>query len=481
MSSQAPRAPRGARILMLAQVAKAGTLFLGVIFLSRLLSPTEFGLVAVPISLVGIGEILRDMGLSTAATTHPNLSNAVRDVLFWLNVAIAVALSIIVIVIAPILAGIFDNPAISEVLPWLCIVFLANGLAAQYRADLTRRMKFGAMALADSAGSLGGVFAAIIGAYLGASYWALIIQQATNAALVMLILIAAGRWIPKLPTRTGEARGILRFGINVSVSQALIYAGNNVDTLALGYWSGSRQLGYYTRSFQLSVQPFVLLKQPANSVALPLLSRRAAAGSGLLSAALLGQKIVAYTIVPAALLLAACSGPLVVILLGEQWVSAVPIVSLLAIASAIQQVVSVSNWLMLATHAGATLRRYSLVSLVIKVIAILLTAPHGPVATATGYLVAAAVSSPLALWWACRAAHVSLVDVFKSMSRPVVVGTLATISGLLASAATIGFSLAVWTTASCVAFLLVYVAALSIKPVRRDLQDVISVLLRRSR
>ncbi|MGO2112115.1 MAG: oligosaccharide flippase family protein [Pseudoclavibacter sp.] len=81
MSVTQARAPGGARLLMLAQVAKAGTLLLGVIVLSRLLEPMEFGIVAVAIALVGIAEILRDFGLPSAAMTYPAPSKGLRDFL----------------------------------------------------------------------------------------------------------------------------------------------------------------------------------------------------------------------------------------------------------------------------------------------------------------------------------------------------------------------------------------------------------------
>ncbi|MGW9112847.1 lipopolysaccharide biosynthesis protein [Microbacterium sp. NPDC055683] len=482
MSDTTPSAPRGARTLMLAQIAKAATLFLGVFVLSRILTPTEFGLVAVPIALVGIGEILRDLGLSAAATTHPDLSREARDLLFWVNVGVAIVLSGAVLLLAPILADAFDNNTIATALPWLSIVFLLNGISAQYRADLNRRMRFGSMALADSSGALGGVAIAIFVALAGGSFWALIVQQISNSLIVGLVVIVACRWLPGLPRRANGAKKLLTFGLSVSWSQALIYAGNNVDTLALGYWSPAQQLGYYTRSFQLAVQPFVMLKQPATAVALPLLSRRAADPSTFSSAAVRGQKLVAYTIVPAALLLAGAAEPLVALILGDQWLPAVPIVIALAAASATQQLVSVANWMMIAGHQGKALRRYSLVSLVVKVACIVTVAPFGPVAVALGYLAAAVISSPIALVWACRATGVRVRAVIPGVLQPAAIGSAAAALAWVAGSAAHQFGPWIASACSVLVFALVYATVSGAsKTIRNDIRMVLDSLLRRSR
>lgn len=465
---------------MLAQVAKAGTLFLGVIVLSRLLEPTEFGVVAVPIALVGIAEILRDLGLSSAAMTYPDLSKGLRDLLFWVNVGVAVVLSAIVILFSGQIAAIFGEAAMADVLPWLTLVFLFNGIGAQYRADLTRRMKFGALALADSSASLVAVLGAIALAAAGASYWALIVQQIANAGVAVAIMIIAARWVPKLPRRAEGAGSLLKFGLSVSWSQALMYAGNNIDVLALGVASSTRQVGFYNRAFQVAVQPFVILKQPATSVALPVLSRRADDDGAFARAAVEGQKLVAYTIVALAVVLAACAEPAVRVVLGHEWLPAAPAIALLALGSGLQQLVSVSNWMMLARQRGAALRRYSLVSLVLKVLCIVPLAQWGAVAVAAGYLAASVVAGPIALVWGARSADVPVAALLRGIARPVAV---VSVSGILAwGAVQLSASMgAVWSLAiGLFAYLLVIGISALQRSVRNDLQGVAGVLLRRS-
>lgn len=465
---------------MLAQIAKAATLFLGVIVLSRLLEPVEFGIVAIPIALVGIAEILRDLGLSSAAMTYPDLSLGLRDLLFWVNVAIALLLSVVLILFSGQIATVFDKGAIGDVLPWLTLVFVFNGIGAQYRADLTRRMKFGALALADATASLVAVFGAILLAGLGASYWALIAQQIINSGVAVFIMIIAARWLPKLPRRAQGAGSLLKFGLSVSWSQALMYAGNNIDVLALGIASSTRQVGFYNRAFQVAVQPFVILKQPATSVALPLLSRRSGDTSAFTKAAVEGQKIVAYTIVALAFTLAACAEPAVRVVLGAEWLPAAPAIALLALGSGLQQLVSVSNWMMLARQRGAALRRYSLVSLALKVLFVVPFAQWGATAVAAGYLGASIVAAPIALVWGAKSAGVPVSALLRGISRPVAVVSLAGIVawGAVYLTDSVGGA---WNLAIGISVYMLVMGITTLDAsVRADLRGIANVLFRRS-
>lgn len=479
MTTQAAM-PRGARMLILAQLSKAVVLLLGIVVLSRLLDPREFGLVAVPIAIVGVGELLRDMGLSTAATTTPDLSSRLRDLLFWLNCGLAMLLVGVTLLITQLLAGLFDSPALGEILPWLSVVFLLNGVGAQYRADLNREMRFNAMAAVDSSAALVGVLGAIALALSGVGYWALVAQPIIVAAVSTAMLVALGRWIPKLPRRAEGARKLIGFGMSVSWSQVLMYAGNNVDTLALGYWGSPTQLGYYSRSFQIAVQPLTLLKAPATAVALPLLSRRRDNAAGFERAVATGLKLIAYTIVPVALALAACAPPVVRLFLGPAWEPVIPMVALLAAAAAIQQYASVASWMFLAANLGRDLRRYSLASLLIKVLFVIVAAPYGPLSVAAAFLVSSAISSPIVIVWASRATRVSVRRLVLRTAIPI---AIAVIAAGVAAAICYGLplhALAQLSLAVC-GFVTIYGLAYLVPAARRDMKDVIRLLLRRGR
>ena len=99
------RAARGAAVTLGAQGGKVLVQVASVVVLARLLSPHDYGLIAMVVAIIGIGELVRDFGLSSAAIQAPTLSTKQRDNLFWINTGIGVGLAIVVYLGAGLLVG----------------------------------------------------------------------------------------------------------------------------------------------------------------------------------------------------------------------------------------------------------------------------------------------------------------------------------------------------------------------------------------
>ena len=151
-STLAHSAARGAFFTLAAQVAKIVLQFLSVIVLARLLTPHDYGLLAIVLVVVGVGEIFRDFGLTTASIQAPVLTRGQRDNLFWINSAIGVVLTIVMFFLAWPIEAVTDEPEIVGMVHWLSLLFLLNGLATQHRANLARDLKFKAMAVIEVVG-----------------------------------------------------------------------------------------------------------------------------------------------------------------------------------------------------------------------------------------------------------------------------------------------------------------------------------------
>ena len=380
------KAKTGARSLLIAQLAKFLVNMATLVVLSRILSPTDFGYAAIALAIVTVGDVLRDMGLSTAAIRVPSLAPGQRDVLFWCNTLLGVAFAAIAFLAAPFMGELFGDP-VAEILRWLSIVFVLGGVGAQYRAELNRSMRFGAIAFSEAFASVIAFGVALVLAFMEAGYWAIVAQNIVVALVILISFVAFGRWRPRWPRRGQEIRGIVLFGVNVSISQMIAQAGSRIDTVALGYFTTPAAVGLYDRAFQLVMSPLNQLKSPANTVALPSLSKVLHDREKFQRFLLRGQLLVGYTVLPAAAVLGAASTPIVLIALGEKWAEVAPIVAVLVIAGAFQQMSSVANWTFLAQGLGKSLSAYSLVSFIVKLVIILLAAPSGPFAVSIAYLV----------------------------------------------------------------------------------------------
>ena len=469
------RAARGALVTLTAQALKILVQLASVVVLARLLAPHDYGLVAMVLALIGVGEIFRDFGLSSAAIQAQTFSTAQRATLFWINGAIGLALALIVVLVAPLIATFYGEPQLENIARALAPVFVANGFATQYRASLVRDLRFRALAVADISSAALGLGTAIVAAMLGLGFGALILQQLAQAVCLLVVLAAAARWLPGIPRRGTPVRQFLGFGGNLVGSQLVGYLANNIDTVVIGYRFGAGPLGIYSRAFQLLMTPLNQVRSPLTSVALPVLSRLSEDPARFARYVSLGQRALGYTLVAALALVAAASEPLTAVLLGPQWLSAAPILRLLAIAGIFQTLAFVGYWVYLARGLTRTLLHYSIASAVIRVTCILIGSQWGVLGVAIGYAVAPALSWPLSLWWLSRRSGMPVAPLYSGAGRILLCVTLAGAGSWAACAAAAPLGPVAQLVCATLALVVGYGVLLVLPPIRRDLVSVLAL------
>jgi O-antigen/teichoic acid export membrane protein len=466
-------AARGAGVTLAGQGTRILLQLASVTVLARLLAPRDYGLFAMGLVIVGIGEVVRDLGLSTAAIRAPSLTRQQRDGLFWINTAAGLGLALVVLAGAEPLAHAFGEPGLAPVVRILSLTFVLNGLVAQYRAGLTRDLRFGALAVTDLLAQVLALGAAVSAAASGAGYWALVVQQVVQGTAVLIGAVTMARWLPRRPRRGAGLRPFLRFGGGITGTQLVYYLGNNFDNIALGLWAGPASLGVYNRGYQLLMNPLNQVRTPARTVALPVLARLqddpVRAGEYLRRA----QLALGYTLVAGMALGAGAAVPLIDLLLGDLWHEVPPVLALLAVAGSAQTLASVGNWVYLSRGLSGELLRYTLVTLAINAACIAVGSQWGVVGVASGYAAAALLEWPLSLWWLSRRTELPV--------RALLLGALR-VTACAAAAGTacfLGTELtASWPSAARIAVgggtgLAVYAAAACIRAIRADLAGVL--------
>ena len=401
-SELAHSAARGAFFTLGAQLAKILLQLLSVVVLSRLLSPGDYGLLAIVLVVVGVGEIFRDFGLTSASIQAPELSRGQRDNLFWINAAIGAVLTVILFLLARPIEAVTGEAEIVGVVQSLSLLFLLNGLATQHRASLMRDLRFRALAIIDVSAAAIALGAAVAAAVAGLEYWSLVVQQLSSGAVVLVGSVAAGRWLPRWYSRRVSVRELVNFGWNIVVTNVLIYAGSQVDTIIVGLKFGTAPLGLYNRAYQLVMTPLGQVRSPLKGVALPVLSRVQQDPARFNTYVTSAQLALGYGLGIPLILVAALADPLVHIMLGPQWTGATPILALFAIAGLLTTLPFVGYWVYLSRGLGRQLFLYTIVTTAIKVVCIVTGSFFGLIGVAIGFAVAPAISWPLSLAWLSR-------------------------------------------------------------------------------
>lgn len=403
MAGLGSAAARGATVTMAGQVGRIGIHVVSLVVLSRLLAPSDFGLVAMVVAVVGIGEVLRDFGLSHAAIQAPKLTRPQRDNLFWANTAFGLVMALVAAAIAPLLAQLYSDDRVSTIAIVLSLTFVINGLAAQYRADLNRSMRFVALMVLELTASALGVAVAIVGALAGFGYWALVAQLVTVPTAALLISAALCRWIPRLPQRHVGTKHYLTFGTNLVGTQLLAYVTQNVDRVVIGASFGSTATGLYNRGFELLMAPLRQVQAPSTRVALPVLSRLQSEPERFNAFLLRGQVVLLGLISALFALAAAQAEPLVIWSLGPQWPEVVPIFQILCLAGLGQAAHYATYWAFLAKGLTKSMLRYALVARPLGAVIIASGALFGVHGVAAAFSISTITTWLIGLWWVGRA------------------------------------------------------------------------------
>ncbi|MGS0685686.1 lipopolysaccharide biosynthesis protein [Nakamurella sp. GG22] len=470
------RAARGASVVMVGQIARIVIQIGSVAVLARLLDPVDYGLIAIVLAVVGVGEILRDFGLSAGAIQAAHLDRHQRDKLVWLNTAIGAGLALCGVLLAPVVAAIFGQPQLTGITQVLSITFLISGVTAQYRADLNRRMRFKSLVVTDVASQVIGVVIAIVLALAGTAYWALVAQQLGVAISTLVILMLYARWLPRRPRRGVDVKSIVHFGHGMMASQLVGYLNNSVDTYTIALTLGPDQLGIYNRGFQLLMRPLNQLRAPSTTVALPVLSRLnndlPRASRYIVS----GQLALGYPLVGMLAFAAGAAVPLVNLFLGSDWSAVAPVFALLAIAGAFQTLSYVGNWVYLARALTGQLFWYSLVSLSIKVVCVVVGSNWGIVGVAAGYAIAPAIAWPISLWWLSRLTPIPVRALTYGAIRITGCAVVAGLACLLVVTSLASLPLLLEIAAGALTVAAVYLLAAAVLPfIRSDLREVLLI------
>jgi PST family polysaccharide transporter len=456
--SLARLAASGALVTMGGQLLKIAVQFGGIVLLARLLTPRDYGLVAMVVAIVGVGEVLRDFGLSSAAIQAKSLSKAQRDNLFWINSGIGLALAAIVFLCADAIADFYREPLLRQVAQAIAATLLLNGLTTQFRAHLSRHLRFGPLALADVGGQLLGLAAAVAAALSGWGYWALVVQALVQTSSVLLLMVLAARWLPGLPHRDAEMRGLLRFGGNLMASQLLAYLSTNIGQILIGSRLGPTPLGHYNRAFALLTMPLNQLNAPATTVALPVLSRLQGDPVRYAAFLLRGQSMLMHFIIAIFAIACAQAEPLILLVLGERWALTVPIFRILVIGGVFQAAGYAAYWVFLSKGMTGAQLRYSIISRTLIIACIVAGAQWGVLGVAGGYALGLAMSWPLVLWWLGRNCDAPVASMLRNGLRAMAGYAVCGIASYSASAqfaaGSLALQLGVGLAAAAAAFLI---------------------------
>lgn len=416
--------------------SQAGTFALNfgaLVVLARLLTPEDFGLIAMVAAVTSFVRLFKDLGLSTATVQRDTVTGGQVNALFWVNVSVSTAATLLTAAVAPAVAWFYGDPRLVAITIALAAGILLSGLSVQHEALLKRQMRFGTIAIVDVSAVAGSVIAAIVVAWLGADYWALVVQQVSRAGFGALGAWVACSWRPGRPQWAEGARDMLAFGGNLTGFRFVNYFARNADDILIGRFVGAQALGYYTRAYKLLLAPIELIRNPISNVVIPSLSRLQDNPVRFRGYTRRALSMIVFLSMPLITFCFAEADRLVLLALGPQWTESAAIFRVLAAAAFVQSFNMVDGWSFTALGQTGRFFAWGLVSSSVVIASFVAGLPWGAYGVAVAYSIAMYVLLIPGLWFCFRTSPLRLRDVFVAVWRPAV-------ASIVAAALVVGFN-----------------------------------------
>mgnify|MGYP005989550245 CR=1 FL=1 len=450
--SLATKAARGGAITLASQLIKIFILLGSTIVLGRLLTPTDFGYVAMVVAVVGVGEVLRDFGLSMAALQAKSLSKAQQSNLFWINSLIGLILFLIAYFAAEPIAVFYGEPHLADITEVMSITFLAGGLATQFKVSINRELRFASLALIDIVPTVIGFAVAVAIALAGGGYWALVFQYTSLPVIALLIAILCANWLPGMPKRA-PMKHLLSFGLSFAATQLISYATRNVDSII--------------------TMPINQINTPMSRVAVPVLARVADEPERYEKYLRRSQLVSIYVTATIFSILCGMGDKIVVFVLGSQWEQAGTILQILSAGAVFRSLVQICYWVYMSKGLAKKQLHYFLVSQPILALFIVGGIFWGAEGVAAAHSIGFAVYWVASILWMGRVTGVKAWPLLKDASRAVIV--LCAPAGVLAFLASNAIedrgNLAAICLGLAFALLWFVIACVASKKIRGDLTD----------
>jgi O-antigen/teichoic acid export membrane protein len=463
------RSVRGGVLSVVAQVAQILLQSVSTVVLARLLTPTDFGLVAMVTAVTAIAAGFADLGLTEATIQRKEITHNQVSTLFWINVAMGLFLTLLTAAMAPVLAWFYREPRLVGITLVVSLTFLIGSLRGQHNALLKRQMRFTSIAMRDVTSYVVGVSVAVTMAWQGAGYWAIVALPLTLSLSQMVLSWLMVKWKPGLPHPDPEVRSMIGFGGNIAVSYMIFNWISNADNILIGWYWGAGPLGLYSRAYNLLILAIHQITAPTVSVAIPAFSR--IQGDAKLFARYYLRIINLIVWISASLFgfLFVAAEPVIVLVLGEKWRQAAPVFRILTISALGQLLLQSTLWLFVSRGQSGRLLKLMLIIAPITIGSFVIGLPFGIKWVALSLSLVLLTALPWILKFSFRGTDLTLRRLGRALVYPVSVSLL----GILSAEFTLHLiprgGLVSQLLVSAVGFAGAYAVAALIPPVRSEI------------
>ncbi|GBD86471.1 lipopolysaccharide biosynthesis protein WzxC [bacterium BMS3Abin03] len=266
-------AVKGVKWASASQLGRQVIQYTTTIILAALLTPSDFGVMAMAIVIIGFLDIFKDLGTAAAIIQNQDLTEEALSSIFWVNVGFGILVAVLVFLAAPFGAEFYNNMKVENLLKVLSISFILSSFSIVHKKLLEKELKFDLLAKIELISVILGAVVGISLALLKFGVWSLVFQSLTVAFITTSLLLIVNTWKPLFFFSYGKIKPVVSYSLNLLGYNIFNYFVRNTDYLIIGKFLGERELGHYYLAYKIMLYPLQNISLVVSRVMFPIYSK----------------------------------------------------------------------------------------------------------------------------------------------------------------------------------------------------------------
>lgn len=401
--------------------------FAVIIIFARYLTPYDYAIAALAISIINIFRIFADFSYTEYIIHKASIKNLDCSSFFWVNVLVSCLILLTFILLGDFLSSLFNTPELYYTLIVLATSLLIESIGFQSRAQLLKNLKFKVISLIDVIASTIGISISFALVLYGFEYWALIGVFGLKFLLSSLMCFVYLKWRPKINLNINLLRESLSFCIPLVTSNVIMTSTTALRNGLINNLIGKAELGLFSKAEKISVLPSMVIIGPLNRIVFSILSKFKANTKEFSDNYFYLAKLVGYLSYPIATILVFFPSEFITLLLGENWVIAIPVFKGLSLACYAYCAANLCRWLFLTSGNTQRLFYVNVFRLFVFSGVVFYFSEFGILAVAYAYSITELILRLPIIYYAKLGLDIKLFDIVKSQLAPILTSLIAVI------------------------------------------------------
>ena len=370
-----------------------GIQFILQIFLARLLSPEDYGAIALITVFITIANVFVQSGFNTALIQQKQVLEEDYSSVFWISMLVASVCYIFIFLFSPFIAEFYNMPILKSVLRVLALTLFFGAYNSIQVAKISREFKFKNLFFSSLiAIIISGVLGIVLALYKF-GVWALVFQQLSNQLIISFVLYFRVNWKLKLMVNMDRVRVLFNFGSKFLLSSLIDVIYNNIYSLVIGKVYDSSTLGYYNRADQFPNLIVYNVNGSIQSVILPALSEYQDDKPKVKEMVRKAMSVSSFLVFPLMMGMAICAEPIVSLILTDKWLPCVPYLQILCLSYMLWPIHTANLQAINALGRSDIYLKLEVIKKIIGIISLLISLPFGVIVMVYMKLVTGIIST----------------------------------------------------------------------------------------